>query len=54
MWRIKQKVCPKSDPNYPIAKLDENGDLVTEKMKLKNLYTNVYKTRLKSREIRPD
>ena len=44
MWRVKQKVCPKNDVNYAIAKVDENGDLVTEKSELKNLYVKVYKT----------
>ena len=31
MWRIKQKICHKNDNNYGVAKMDENGDLVTEK-----------------------
>ena len=54
MWKVKQKVCPKVNTNYAIAKLNDNGDLVTEKSELKNLYAKVYKTRLKHREIRPN
>ena len=54
MWRVKQKVCPKNDSNYAFAKMDENGDLITEKSELKKLYTKVYKSRLKHRNIRPN
>ena len=54
MWKVKQKVCPKNDPNYAIAKMDNKGDMVTEKTELKNLYAKVYKTRLEHRAIRPE
>ena len=54
MWMVKQKVCPKNDSNYAIAKLNTNGDMVTDKTELKNLYVNVYKSRLKHKEIRPE
>ena len=54
MWRMKQKACPKNDSNYAFAKMDENGDLITEKSELKNLYTKVYRLRLKHRDIRPN
>ena len=54
MWRMKQKACPKNDSNYAFAKMDENGDLITEKSDLKKLYTKVYKLRLKHRDIRPN
>ena len=54
MWKIKQKVCPKTDASYPVAKKDANGDLITNKADLKNLYVRTYKERLRHREIRPD
>ena len=34
MWRVKEKVCPRTDPNYSIAKMNENRELVTEKNEL--------------------
>ena len=54
MWKIKQKVCPKTDGNYPIAKMDTNGDLITNKSELKCLYVKTYKERLRHREIKID
>ena len=53
MWRLKQKLCPRSiDP--PMAKKDSNGQLVSEPGKLKQLYATTYKLRLRHREIKPD
>ena len=52
MWKIKQKDCPKTDPNYAIAKKNDKGQLITGKEELKNLYKNVYISKLKHREIR--
>ena len=54
MWRLRQKVCPKAEVNYAIAKVNSNGDLVTEISELKDLYTDVYRTRLKHRDIKPN
>ena len=54
MWKIKQKVCPKKDVSYPVAKIDSNGDLITNKSELKILYANTYKDRLRHREIKPE
>ena len=52
MWKIKQKVCPKTDISYPVAVAVV--DLITNKADLKNLYVRTYKERLRHREIRPD
>ena len=50
LWKLKKKLCPlKSDP--PMAKLDNNGNLVTTAEALKNLYLETYRTRLKHREM---
>ena len=54
MWKVKQKVCPKQDVSYPIAKLNSNGDLVSNKSELMTLYVNTYKDRLRHRLIKPD
>ena len=53
MWKIKQKVCPKTDVAYPVAKMNNDGVLVSNKSDLKSLYVNTYKERLKHRTIRP-
>ena len=53
MWRLKQKLCPRNvDP--PMAKKDVNGELVSEPGKLKQLYANTYKHRLRHRVIQPE
>ena len=54
MWQVKRKVCPKIEPSYPVAKLNPNGDLVSNRDELKNLYTETYKDRLKHRIIQPN
>ena len=38
MWKIKEKVCPKNDVPYPVAKLNQDGVLVSNKFELKSLY----------------
>ena len=44
-WNVKKSLLPKScDP--PIAKKDENGNLLTTKTCLKKLYMNTYQKRL--------
>ena len=53
LWKLKQKLCPQiSDP--PMAKLDENGSLVTAPNLLKDLYLRTYVNRLKHREMKPE
>ena len=52
-WKIKQKLCPKAaDP--PMAKIDENGTLVTAPTLLKNLYLRTYSKRLQHRIMKPE
>ena len=41
MWQLKKKLCKKKS-EVPIAKKDENGKLVTEHSKLKQLYETTY------------
>ena len=52
-WKIKQKLCPKAaDP--PMAKIDENGTLVTTPTLLKNLYLRTYSKRLQHKIMKPE
>ena len=49
-WRIKSKICPKNtDP--PLAKRNENGDLITSPNNLKQLYLDTYRHRLRHRTM---
>ena len=53
MWKLKRKLCPRNiEP--PMAKKDANGQLVSNPVKLKQLYADTYKHRLRHRDIRPD
>jgi hypothetical protein len=54
MWKVKQKVCPKIETAYPVAKLDHNGNLVSNRDELKKLYSDTYKERLRHRDINPN
>ena len=37
MWKLRKKICPKKvEP--PVAKKDENGDIISEPSQLKKLY----------------
>ena len=47
MWQLKKRICSKSqDP--PIAKLNEQEELVTESSQLKQLYEATYKKKIKT------
>ena len=54
MWKVKQKLCPKNSENVPVAKKDKSGNLVSNRVELKDLYVNVYKDRLRTRTIGPE
>ena len=53
MWKIKRKLCPQI-PDPPMAKLDENGSLVTAPNLLKDLYLRTYVNRLSHRKMKPE
>ena len=53
MWQLKKRICSKS-PDPPIAKLNEQEELVTESSQLKQLYEATYKKRLKHRVMKPE
>ena len=53
LWKLKQKLCPKScDP--PMAKKDEEGNLITSPELLKSLYLKTYQERLKNRDMKEE
>ena len=54
MWKVKQKVCPKNGQSVPVAKLDEHGNLVCNRIQLQQLYIRVYKDRLRHRTVLPE
>ena len=51
-WKLKQRLFPKAR-DVSVAKLDSKGHLVSSGGKLKNLYLDTYKERLKHRKIKP-
>ena len=53
MWKIKRKLCPQI-PDPPMAKVDENGSLVTAPNLLKDLYLKTYVNRLSHRQMKPE
>jgi hypothetical protein len=54
MWKVKQRVCPNKGSSFPVAKLDEEGNLVCNRAQLQQLYVRVYKDRLRHRIARPE
>ena len=52
-WKIKRKLLPTNmDP--PMAKKDNNGNLITAPSTLKKLYLDTYQERLRQREIKEE
>ena len=45
-WALRKKLCPKTSVEPPSAKMDADGNLVTNKTELENLYLNTYVQRL--------
>ena len=54
MWKLRQKVCPKIQPSCPVAKINQNGDIVSNRDELKQLYVDTYRDRLRHRVIKPN
>ena len=53
LWKLKQRLCPRAvDP--PMAKKDEAGNLITTPNRLKELYNQTYKHRLRNRDIKEE
>ena len=46
-WALKKKLCPKNIIEAPAAKKNKNGELITDRNELENLYSETYLNRLK-------
>ena len=53
-WALKKKLAPKNCPEPPSAKINDNGELVTEQKELEKLYLKTYVERLKPNPIPED
>lgn len=53
MWQLKKKLGVRKK-EAPVAKKNEQGELVTNSLKLKELYENTYKKRLEHRSMKPE
>ena len=53
MWKLRKKVCSKK-VEAPVAKKNGDGDIISEPSKLKKLYEETYKMRLKHRQMKPE
>ena len=52
-WKMKKRLAPRTTIDPPAAKKDQDGNLVTEKKLLENLYLETYVNRLKPNTIAP-
>jgi hypothetical protein len=53
LWKLKSKLCQKSgDP--PMAKMDENGQIITSPSLLRDLYLQTYSDRLSHRVMKSE
>ena len=53
-WRLKKKLAPKNTEEPPTAKMNSDGNLVTEKADLEKLYLSTYIERLSPNPIPED
>ena len=54
VWELLKNKFPKSKAAVPVGKRDTSGMIVTNHEKLKSLYLNTYKHRLRNRPIKED
>ena len=54
MWKLRNKYFPKKCSSLPVAKLNEEGQIITNKNELKNLYLKHYCHRMRSRPMKSD
>ena len=53
-WKLRSQICPKIQKSVPVAKIDENGQLLTNIEELKKLEVRFYQNRLRNRDILPE
>ena len=49
-WKLKNKICHKIQKSGPVAKIDENGQLLSNVDELKKLEVRFYKKKIKKSE----
>ena len=54
MWKLKSKYFPKKRRSLPVAKVNEDGHIITNKNELKHLYLKHYSHGMTSRPIKFD
>ena len=54
MWKLKNKYFPKKSSSLPVAKANEDDQIITNKNELKHLYLKHYSHRMRSRPIKSD
>ena len=53
VWKVKQKYFPKKLPAAPVAKKNEEGQIITNIHELKQLYLNHFINRMRNRKMVP-
>ena len=53
VWKLREKYFPKKEPSAPVAKRNEEGQIITNEHELKELYLNHFINRMRDREILP-
>ena len=53
-WRLKKKLAPKNSEDPPTAKINKNGELVSDKSALEKLYLDTYVDRLQPNQTPED
>ena len=53
MWKVRQKVCPRIETPCVVAKKNKDGEVISNREGLRQLYSDTYKDRLKHRVIKP-
>ena len=54
IWKTKKNLFPKFKPSLPVGKKNLKDQLITSPEKLKNLYLNTFKFRLRHRPVQPE
>ena len=50
MWKVRQKVCPRIETPCVVAKKNKDGEVISNREGLRQLYSDTYKDCLKHSE----
>ena len=53
-WKMKNRMCPKIQQSAPVANIDKDGNILSNKSDLQKQEVMEYKHRLRSRDKRPN